>query len=109
MVELVSPLFARRDQPGLLQYRQMLGYGLPGQTQLVSTRQADTDLEQGLTVALGQLVENGPPGGIGKGFEDITHAGIIGKSILACQCGALLDPVDELWRRMPYLVHCRPG
>jgi hypothetical protein len=47
-------------------------------------QQATTELEQGLTVALGQLIEDGPPGGIGKGFEDVQDDSI-GKWLLACQ------------------------
>ncbi|GHH73107.1 hypothetical protein GCM10017673_29120 [Streptosporangium violaceochromogenes] len=74
----------------------------------MAIRQADTDFEQGLAVALGQFVENGSPGGIGKGLEDIAHEEMIGKSSLACQCGALLDPVDAPWRRTPCRVHGRP-
>jgi hypothetical protein len=41
-------------------------------------QQATTELEQGLAVAFGQLIENGPPGWIGKGFEDVQGL-IIGK------------------------------
>ena len=46
--------------------------------------QATTELEQGLTVAVGQLIEDGPPGGIGKGLEHVQDDSI-GKWLLACQ------------------------
>jgi hypothetical protein len=41
-------------------------------------QQAATELEQGLAVAFGQLIEDCPPGGIGKGLEYV-QARIIGK------------------------------
>jgi hypothetical protein len=47
-------------------------------------QQAGAELEQGLTVALGQLVEDRSPGRIGKGLEDV-QVPIICKSLLACQ------------------------
>jgi hypothetical protein len=47
-------------------------------------QQASTELEQGLTVAVGQLIEDGPPGGIGKGLEYVQDDSI-GKYLLACQ------------------------
>ena len=85
MVELVSPLLTGRDQPGLLQHRQMLRDGLPSQAQLMSARQANTDLEQGLTITLGQLIEDDPPSGVGKSRAAIAHTKTIGKSLLSCQ------------------------
>jgi hypothetical protein len=39
-------------------------------------QQASTELEQGLTVAVGQLIEDGPPGGIGKGLEHVQDDSI---------------------------------
>jgi hypothetical protein len=47
-------------------------------------QQATTEFEQGLAVAIGQLIEDGPPGGIGKGLEDV-QSDSIGKYLLACQ------------------------
>ncbi len=43
------------------------------------------ELEQGLAVALTELVEDLPPGRIGKSLEDVSHRRRIGKYLLACQ------------------------
>jgi hypothetical protein len=49
-------------------------------------RQSGTQLEQRLTVPLGQLIENGPSRWVGQRLEHITQTdGIIGKWLLACQ------------------------
>jgi hypothetical protein len=56
----------------------MLGNRLARRVDPVLHQQATTELEQGLTVAFGQLVEDGPPGGIGKGLEYVQTQ-IIGK------------------------------
>lgn len=37
------------------------------------------DLEEGLVVAVGQLIEDRAPGGVGQSLEEITHARMIGK------------------------------
>ena len=42
-------------------------------------------LEQGLAVPLGELVEDLPARGIRQGLEDVTHGPSIGKPLLACQ------------------------
>lgn len=50
--------------------------------------QPAADLEQGLAVTLGQLVQDDAPGSVAERFEQIgslTHRTFIGKSPLACQ------------------------
>ena len=41
--------------------------------------QAGADLEEGLTVAIGQLVQDRAPGRIRERLEDVAHAPMIGK------------------------------
>jgi hypothetical protein len=86
-VELVPAVAFDPDQTGTLEHVEMLGDRLPRRVDPVLHQQATTELEQRLTVAVGQLIEDGPPRGIGKGLENVQMR-IIGKSSLACQVDA---------------------
>ena len=81
VMELVPPLPPGVDQPGGLEDVEVLGDPLPRGGQAVLGGQPCADLEQGLAVALDQLVENRPSGRIGECLEhvDIGHPGSIGK------------------------------
>ena len=90
VVELVPAVaFDRHHEAGALEHVEMLRDRLARRVDPVLHQQARTELEQRLTIALGQLIEDGPPGWIGKGLEDV-QAPMIGKSPLACQ----LEDVD---------------
>jgi hypothetical protein len=83
-VELVPAFAFDPNQTGGLEHLEVLGDRLARRVDPVLHQQATTELEQRLTVAFGQLIEDGPPGGIGKGLEYVQVA-MIGKSSLACQ------------------------
>jgi len=72
-MELVSARSARPDQTGLLEDGQVLRDRLPGGADAVPHREPAADLEQGLLVALGQLVEDRASGRIGEGPIDVSH------------------------------------
>jgi hypothetical protein len=57
------------DQPNLLQYGKMLRHGLPGKGHTMLHRQPGAELEQGLAVALLQLIEEEAPSRCSQGFE----------------------------------------
>ncbi len=85
MVELVSPLTVRDDESHCFEYREMLRDRLSRERQPTTHGQAGTELEQRLSVAIMQLVENCSPCRCRKRLEQVGHVGIIGKSWLACQ------------------------
>jgi hypothetical protein len=62
----------------------------------VSHDQPATDLEERLAIALGQLVENRAPGGIGQGLEHVAHGPSIGKRRLAYQVGRGFAPLKRI-------------
>jgi hypothetical protein len=72
-MELVPPLPFRGDQPRLLQDFQVLRDRLPGGGETVLHRETRTDLEQRLAIALDELVQDRPPGGICEGPEHVAH------------------------------------
>src|SRR5690554_1020167 len=79
VMELVPALPCRVHQTRRLQHLQVLRDGLPGRGEPVLDRQPGADLEQGLAVALDQLVEDRPPGGIRERLEHVTHRATLGK------------------------------
>ena len=83
-MELVPAVAFDPDEAGGLQHVEVLGDRLTRRVDPVLHQQATAELEKRLTVAFGQLIEDGPPGGIGKGLEYV-QAMMIGKSSLACQ------------------------
>ena len=83
-MELVPAVPARLDQAGLLEHVEVLRDRLAGHAQPVRGQPA-AQLEERLTVAVGQLVEDGAPGGRGQGVEDVGDADTIGKRTLACK------------------------
>ena len=89
VVERVAALVASADQARRHEQLDVLGDGLARHAELVLGRQARTQLEQGLPVALSELVEDGAAGRVGQRFEDVAHARptapMIGKPLLACQ------------------------
>jgi len=58
--------------------RQVLGDGLPGRADLMPHGQPGADLEQRLTVPLGQLVQDDPPGRVGQRPEQSVGTGGLG-------------------------------
>jgi hypothetical protein len=75
VVKLVAAFAFGLDQASGLQNVEVLRDRLARGAELVLGRQPRTDLKQGLSVALGQAVEDPPTGGIGKRLEDVAHAG----------------------------------
>src|SRR3954453_19840158 len=65
----------------------MLRDRLPCRAQAMLHDQPRADLEERLTVAVGELIENCPPRRIGDGAENVSQARMIGKSRLACKPG----------------------
>jgi len=85
VVELVATLAARPDQAGCLQDVEVLRYGLARRADAVTHDQSRTDLEEGLAVAIGQLVENRPSRGVGEGPKDLVAVGCVGHSLRICK------------------------
>ena len=85
VVELVPALATGPDQAGRLEHVEVLRDGLPRRPEAVFRCQPDAELEQGLAVAFGQLIEDRPTGGIRQRLEHVSHATMIGKQPLACQ------------------------
>ena len=77
-VELVTPVPAGDHQAGSLEHVEVLGDRLARHVDTVR-READTELEQRLVVAAGELVEDRPASRRGERVEHITHAPTIGK------------------------------
>jgi hypothetical protein len=75
VVELVAALPAGDDQAGGLQHVEVLGDRLAGGGEPMLHGQPRADLEQGLVVTVGQLVEDLPAGGVGQGVVHVTHDG----------------------------------
>lgn len=80
MVELVPAVPARGHQTGGRQHIQMLRYRLSARSELVPHGEPRAELEQCLSVAIGQFVEDRPTRGVGQRLEYITaHTHSIGK------------------------------
>ena len=73
VVELVPAFAFDPNQTGGLEHLEVLRDRLTRRVDPVLHQQATTELEQGLTVALGQLIEDRPPGGIGKSLEHVQN------------------------------------
>jgi hypothetical protein len=84
-MELVSARALGPDESGRFEDVEVLGDGLSGGAHAVPGDEAIADLEQGLAVAIGQLVQNRAPGSVRQRLEQVTHPATIGKSSLACQ------------------------
>jgi len=81
VVELVPAVAPGLDQASRLQHVQMLRDCLARRTEVVSCRESRADLEERLTVALGQLVEDRPPRWLSqRGIYVSPHSHTIGKS-----------------------------
>jgi hypothetical protein len=74
MVELVPAVSLCRDEACSFQHVKVLRDRLSRRTQPMPHRQSRADLEQGLTVPLGQLVENRPSRSVGQSFEHVTQS-----------------------------------
>ena len=72
-MKFIASIAPGLDQASLFEYVQVLRYGLPGGTKLVLRGQPGTDLEQCLSIPVGELIEDLPSGGIGQGLEDVAH------------------------------------
>ena len=79
MVERVAALAARGYEPSVLQLLEVLGDCLAAGCEAMLHREPAAQLEQCLPVAIGELVEDVPPRGVGQRLEDITHEPMIGK------------------------------
>lgn len=84
-MELVSTRALGPDQSGRFEHVEVLGDGLSRSAHTVPRDEPTADLEQSLAVAIGQLVQDRPPGSVGQRLEQVTHPDTIGKSLLACQ------------------------
>ena len=78
VVELVPPVPARLDQARLLEHVNVLRHSLARHAQALCGQPA-AQLEERLTVAIGQLVEDCAAGGGGERGEDVRDAPTIGK------------------------------
>ncbi|MDA0168199.1 hypothetical protein OJ998_03805 [Solirubrobacter taibaiensis] len=78
VVELVSAVPARLDQAGLLEHVEVLRDRLARHAQPFRGEPA-AQLEERLTAAVAQLVEDGAPGRRGEGVEDVRDGDTIGK------------------------------
>lgn len=95
-MELVAAVASRVHQARLFEHREVLGDGLSGQLDVVTGREATTDLEQRLVVSLGQHVEDRAPRRRTQCVEDIDHRATIGKSPLAGKWGLALSGANSL-------------
>src|SRR5262249_43536922 len=101
VVNFVPPLARGRYYPRRFQHVEVLRDRLTGQAQVMLHRQPGAYLEQRLSVALMQFVQDGPTRRCGECFKDIGHGTMIGKSLLACQgdyeriCPLCPRPPDE--------------
>src|SRR5918995_4655530 len=75
VVELEPTLPARAYETGGLEHVEVLRDRLPRRAQAVLHDQPRADLEQGLSVALDELVQDRPPRGIGKCLEHVRQPG----------------------------------
>lgn len=104
MMEFVPPVAMCADQPRGGEQVQMLRDRLPGGGQAVFHGESSAQFEQGLTVVIGQFVENCPPGRIGECFEDRSLIGVhtptIGKYLLAYQVEVVRTRVARVERRL---------
>ena len=73
VVELVAACAAGGDQAGGLEDVEVLGDGLAGGAEVVLHGEARAELEEGLAIAVGQLVEDGAPRGVGERVVDVWH------------------------------------
>jgi hypothetical protein len=78
-VKLVTAFAPAPDESGGLQDIKMLRDRLSRKTELVPARQSRAQLEQGLSLAFGEFVEDLSSRGIRQGLEDVTHGQSIGK------------------------------
>jgi hypothetical protein len=96
MVKLVAPASLRTDQAGLLEYVEVLRHRLAGRREPVLCCEPGAELEQRLRLALDELVEDRPTGGVGQCLEnvDLGHNPMLGKYPLACPlCQLYVNPV----------------
>src|SRR3954451_17672199 len=101
-MELVPAFAARPDEPGGLEDVEVLRDGLPRRGEAVLHRQPRADLEQRLVVAIGQLVEDRPPGGIGERPKDVVGSHVCHH----VQVGACLSTRKQSVERTT--VHAKP-
>lgn len=88
----------------------MLGDRLPRRCDAVPHRQTAAQLEQALSVALGQLIEDEPPRRVGEGLVDVSHRASIGKYLLAYQYPARTDCVRvPLYRARAFALPPAPA
>src|SRR6266542_2477770 len=73
VVELVAAFTARGDEAGELEDGEVLGDGLAGGGEVMLHGEAGAELEEGLAIAVGQLVEDGAPRGVGERIEQVRH------------------------------------
>jgi hypothetical protein len=83
VVEFVAPFSPRFDEAGGFENVEVLRDRLPRGTEPVLKGEARADLEECLTVSLGQLVEDLSPRVLGERLEEITAHTVIGKYTLA--------------------------
>src|SRR5690348_14691054 len=91
-MELVPALLPRPDQAGGLEHVEVLRDRLPRQAEPVVGQQPPAQLEERLTVAVSELVEDRAARGSRQGLEDVRHLRTIGKWLLACQASSPIRP-----------------
>jgi hypothetical protein len=77
--ERVAPFPSPGDQARVLEDVEVLGDGLAARAHPVPADQPGAQLEQRLAVPVLQLVEDGAPGRVGEGLEQVAHTHTIGK------------------------------
>lgn len=85
MLAPAAPL--RPKKPDRLEEFEVLGNGLPCQSQPMVHEEGGTEFEQRLPVLSGQGVQDRPAGRGAERLIDVSHESIIGKPTLACQPG----------------------
>ena len=83
-MEPVSPDAPARHETGLFEHFEMLGDSLPGEIQVALHGQPYANLEEGLTVPLGQSIEDRPPRRRRQSLEDINHIGVDDRQVTSC-------------------------
>ena len=73
----VTSLLVDDQDKALSFYTEVLGDRLAGGAQPVPGRQPRADLEQGLVVSLGELIEDGPAGRVGQGPVQVGQRGTL--------------------------------
>lgn len=91
----------RADQSDLLQYGQMLRHRLAGRSDVVVHRESTEQLEEGLGLALAELVQDDAPRWVGQGLVDVGHSECV-------SLGRRLPPINDEPTATQRILSARP-